>query len=761
MSKRIIESMINFKYFQKLHKTHKETPSRFFARYFLSKISKKTEFKKPNVNFIFKFSDYKSLNLETSQDIFIKELKKNETEEINSKKDINTFYCDRETRDRNVNIMMNILLRRKKCKRYFKYNDINEKLIKILLTHSYHANFKKDSIIFKEGSKQIAFYFLIRGKIALKTLNPELMKKNMIKNRLKLENIYSQIKTEEKFNLQNKNDDNISLDNFVSTTNLDPFMQFENDNRKKNRPRITSSKELNKSPDVRRSKHRVATLKEEAYASPRKIIQNRILVENFNKLQNELSFTVKTYTENDFFCDWECIYDKPHTETAYAEEDIDLLILPKKHFDKYFANHLIKVDNQRKIFLTKRIEFLHINNVINLKPEFYDKGKVIYTQFDPANEFFIVYKGRGALMDLNENYVYKKRSDVVYNSDNLKKICNMGEGCVVGLESFNDGMKKYDNNFVIDEDNTVIYRIKMHAITLDNYLKKKNKIKLKKQLNEMYLNQIEMLPKLINHKRLTNEEKKYKKTEEKINNVFYDAKKYFWKKIVNEKRINTVYGNLNQITEIKKQISEKTDKSFHLNKFSKSVKKIPFIDFENNDSNSNNISSSFKRKSRFHFLTTITNKRVKIPGSRISDFGLMPLQNNLKNTLESLKSGKKENKFENNNKDNKRPPSPKRFSLFNFQFKNNLFKSFQQNKKNKDGNNKEKEKEENFYDFYGDTNNEFFKTSKKFKYKKKKVKTSNLLDKYITKTIKINKGNINYNSGNFKIPLFSPKNTKK
>ena len=366
---------------------------------------------------------------------------------------------------------------------------------------------------------------------------------------------------------------------------------------KKDRPKITSLKELNKSPDVRRSKHRVATLKEEAYASPRKIIQNRILVENFNKLQNELSFTVKTYTENDFFCDWECIYDKPHTETAYAEEDIDLLILPKKHFDKYFANHLIKVDNQRKIFLTKRIEFLHINNVINLKPEFYDKGKVIYTQFDPANEFFIVYKGRGALMDLNENYVYKKRSDVVYNSDNLKKICNMGEGCVVGLESFNDGMKKYDNNFVIDEDNTVIYRIKMHAITLDNYLKKKNKIKLKKQLNEMYLNQIEMLPKLINHKRLTNEEKKYKKTEEKINNVFYDAKKYFWKKIVNEKRINTVYGNLNQITEMKKQLSEKTDKSFHLNKFSKSVKKIPYIDFENNDSNSNNISSSFKRRS--------------------------------------------------------------------------------------------------------------------------------------------------------------------
>ena len=31
----------------------------------------------------------------------------------------------------------------------------------------------------------------------------------------------------------------------------------------------------------------------------------------------------------------------------------------------------------------------------------------------------------------------------------------------------------------------------------------------------------------------------------------------------------------------------------------------------------------------------------------------------------------------------------------------------------------------------------------------------------LTKTININKGNINYNSGNFKIPLFSSKNTKK
>ena len=68
MSKRIIESMQNFHYFKKLRNTRKELRSKFFSRFFLSKIPKKTEIKKANNNFVFKFSDYKSFNLETSQE---------------------------------------------------------------------------------------------------------------------------------------------------------------------------------------------------------------------------------------------------------------------------------------------------------------------------------------------------------------------------------------------------------------------------------------------------------------------------------------------------------------------------------------------------------------------------------------------------------------------------------------------------------------------------------------------------------------------
>ncbi len=158
-------------------------------------------------------------------------------------------------------------------------------------------------------------------------------------------------------------------------------------------------------------------------------------------------------------------------------------------------------------------------------------------------------------MDVNDDYIYKKKIDIILNVRDLKRICYVGDGCVVGLESFNDGKTKYEYNFVIVEDNTIIYRINMNSINMDNYFQRKNKIKLKKQLNEMYLSQNDMLQKTIHTKRLTYEEKIKKKKEEKINGVFHDAKTYFWKKLYNDKRINTVYGDLNQITEMNKQLT--------------------------------------------------------------------------------------------------------------------------------------------------------------------------------------------------------------
>ena len=755
MSKRIIESMRNFKYFKKLHKTRKDSRSNFFARYFISKTPEKIEYKKQNANFVFKFSDYKSLNLETEEDIFINELQKEEDHSMKSKYDLNTFYKEKETNLRNINVMMNILNRNKKCRRYFKYNDINNELIKILLTYSTYKRYNKDAVIFKAGSKQSAFYYLIRGKISLKSMNNELIRKNVRTNKLKMESMYNEIKAEEKFKLQDISDDNISLDPFVSKTNLEQINFNANVSKLKAKLSLKSTSSKKNEQLIRRSKTRVTTLRLHTLEVPKNIVQEKILIENFHVMQKDLSATVKTYSQGDFFCDWEIILDKPHNETAYAEEDTDLLVLSKKYFDKYFSNHFIKTDNERKMFLTKRIEFLHINNVINLKPEFFDRGEVIYTKFDPANQFFVLYKGKGALMDLNDDYIYRKKSDVVFNSQDLKLLCYIGEGCVVGLESFNDGRMKYDNNFVIAEDNTIIYRIRMNKINNDNYLKKKNKMKLKKQLNEMYLSQNEMLPKFIHHKRLTTEEKIYKRKEEKLNDLFSDAKKYFLKKTLNEKRGNTVYGDINQITEMKNYLSEKHSSLRKTIKFSE--KKLPSLDTED--------SQPFKRRSKFHFMTTINKPKKRVSTMEVKEkeqFNILPFKNNLKNTLESMKSDKKESNLQNilkknDNAGRKSIVNPKRFSMFSFHFKSNLFKD--ENMKINKNNQILETKEENYFDFYGDNNNDLFKTTNK-KFTKKKL-TSDVFDKYVSKTIKINKGDINYNSGNFRIPLFGSSKTKK
>ena len=757
MSNRIIESMRNFHYFKKLRNTRKEPCSKFFSRFFLSKIPKKVENKKPNNNFVFKFSDYKSFHLETSEDIFIKELMKDSIEENKMIKfDINTFYSDKKSEKRNINIMINILNRNKKCRKYFKYNDFNTEKIKTLLTYSEHRRYNKNSIIYKIGWKQTGLFFLIRGEISLKTINQEIIKNHVYRNNYKLENIYNNIISEEKFNLQNKSEDDIPLDNFVSKIDINKQNEFKSPI--KSKLSLKPEEFSNTQPKVRRSFVRLATFRFENYMNTKKIVQDKILNENFNNLQKDLSCQIKTYKEGDFFCDWELIYDKPHTETAYAEEDSDILFLPKKYFDKFFMNHYLKTDNERKMFLTKRIEFLHINNVINLKPYFFDKDQVIYTKFDTANEFFVVYKGKGALMDVNDDYIYKKKSDIVLNVRDLKRVCYVEDGCVVGLESFNDGNTKYEYNFVIVEDNTIIYRIKMNSINMDNYFQRKNKIKLKKQLNEMYLSQNDMLPKTIHTKRLTYEEKIKKKKEEKINGIFYDAKAYFWKKLYNDKRINTVYGDLNQITEMNKQLSNSAHKNSCLNKTSKHnlKNKLPTIDVDNG--------SNFKRKSRFRFLTTINKNKNHLKENKSLEnnkkkesvlLNMFPIKNNMKFNIDSMKSNKKGSIFDIN----KKVQVSKRFSLFSFNFKSNLFKEFNRKKEENKAGDTKKEKEDNFFDFYGD--NDLFKTSPDLKIKKNKKLASDMIDKYISKTIQINKNDINYNSGNFRIPLFGSKKSKK
>ena len=790
MSKKI-ESMINFKYFVKLRKTKSKTATEFFSSFFSSQIPKKQKELKYNMN-IFHFKEIQ----DSPEETLINELKKPITEsEINllnlSSKKLNNYLNNSNNHyhmERNINTMLNIILQNKKCLRYFIFNSLTEKYIRILLSFSEHELYQKGLPIYKYNSKPNAFYLVIRGKVSLRSLNQEKIKNEINTKNCKFLEILKKIEVEDKFNglITEDYNDKIPLEHFVSKTNI-ISKHHDDDNVQMFFPKkqnITQRKDFRKS--FRRSFTKdYNAFQKELNQEPKKIIENKILIKNLIDLQRNLSCEVKSYGPGDFFGDLDLIMDKPHPETAYAEENTDLLILNKRYFDKYFLKQLIKVDNERRLFLTKRIDFLHVNNVVNLKPEFYDKDEVIYTQFDFAKAFYIIYKGRGALKEIKNNEC-KKKGDVIFHKNNMKTLCLVDRGCVVGMEACKEGQKKYDNNFIITEDNTIIYTIKMRGLNDDNYLKKKNRLQLKKELGALYMAQNDILPKNNNKKKkLNKEELKFKKKEDKINNLFIDAKDYYWRAILSQNKMHmkiSTFSNLNDINKNKNMYySHSNWNKFYINK--RSSGKFNLKKFFSSDFNSNRIKNKTRNIS-FKYLTSIKKFSKDNLNTSFNEKGEIPKNLMFRYTHDTSNSHKLDtfNSIANNYTDYSYIKKTSAFmkststdiylpKTFHQKFKkdpkfltlnNNIFPDILNEENNKKDYAIQKfksvdiNKMENYFSL---------KKTKKFNNiltkPKNKVKITlrkDTMDKYIEKTAKIsNSKNINYNSGYFKIPLIGGK----
>ena len=802
MSKKQLESMENFRYFIKLKKTKKKTATEFFSSFFSSQIPKRSEGRKYKTSLF----HYKDLTQETPEEILINELKKPITEpDINllnlSSKKLNNYLNNSNNHynmERNINTMVNILTRNKKCLRYFIFNSLSEKYIRLLLSFSEHEFYLKGAPIYKYNSKPNECYLVIRGKVSLRSLNQDKIKNEVIKNNYNFLEMYKKIQVEDKFHgryIEDDEYDKISVDNFVSKTNIIIKQQDDNNvniySLVKNRGKRDFKKNFRRSftKDYNLFKKEL-----ESNQNPKKIVEDKILVQNLIDLQRNLSCEVKVFTPGDFFGEWDLILDKPRPETAYAEENTDLLVLNKKYFDKYFLKQLIKVDNERRLFLTKRIDFLHANNVINLKPEFYNKDEIIYTQFDFAKKFYIIYKGHGALKQINNNNC-KKKSDVIFYKDDMKTLCLVDKGCVVGLEACKDGRKKYDNNFIITEDNTILYPIKMRGINDDNYMKKKNRIQLKKELGDLYLAQTDILPKYNNENKILNkEELKYKKNEDRLNNMFQDAKDYHWRTILSQNKIHMKINTLDicNLNEGNKNNQYTNLANWH--KFSNkkssgaiNLKKIVSTEF-------NSFSNKMKSKNRnsvYRYFNSLKksskrNSIMSFPDKEDKSKKFLPFQytNDTFNSHKSETLNLKPNNYSESSYNKKASPYLKSISIDAF-IQKTFSQRFKKDKKfltlkpmnfpripdilNEEKNNEEKILQQ-LKSFGGDSKKESFHSSKNLNKKKffnifaepkKKTKTKLtkiVVDKYITKMAKIsNDNNINYNSGYFKIPLIGAK----
>ena len=227
-----------------------------------------------------------------------------------------------------------------------------------------------------------------------------------------------------------------------------------------------------------------------------------LYMKSFSELQHVLTekreqgLTVNNYQEGNFFGEWEIMFKKMRENTAYCIEDTDLLVIDCEDFKDYFKNEMLLADFERKFFIKRIIPILDINYMPIMIPIFYSKGDIVYTEYDVANYFYIIYKGSGALKQLKDS---KNKNDIMLNLNKLETLLFVDKGCIVGLECCKGMNNKeenkdniyYDNTFIINEENTLIYKINLAKFRIN----KEEMFKLKNWLKDLYKKQNKLIRK--------------------------------------------------------------------------------------------------------------------------------------------------------------------------------------------------------------------------------------------------------------------------
>ena len=223
-------------------------------------------------------------------------------------------------------------------------------------------------------------------------------------------------------------------------------------------------------------------------------------IKSFSELQNILleqrnhGITINEHTEGNFFGEWEMMYKKLRQNTAYAIEDTSLFVIDLNAFNDLFKNEMLLADFERKFFLKRIIPILNINYLPIMIPIYYSKGDIVYTEYDKADYFYIIYKGCGALKQLK---YAKSKKDIMLNLNKLETLMIIDKGCIVGLECCKVNNKKneindvvyYDNTFIITEKNTLMYKI-----NLENFqINKEELLNLKTWMKDLYKKQNKLI----------------------------------------------------------------------------------------------------------------------------------------------------------------------------------------------------------------------------------------------------------------------------
>ena len=114
--------------------------------------------------------------IDSFEDLLIRELEKPIIGE-DELKDIISYKKDYRNRfnylkDRNIDMMLFLLKHFNRCRRYIRMNSFTDELLRILVSLSTTEHFTKGSAIYTIYSKSNSFYFVIKGSVSIKTLDP-------------------------------------------------------------------------------------------------------------------------------------------------------------------------------------------------------------------------------------------------------------------------------------------------------------------------------------------------------------------------------------------------------------------------------------------------------------------------------------------------------------------------------------------------------------------------------------------------------------
>ena len=654
--------------------------------------------------------------------------------------------------ERNIKLILDTMKKYKGYEQFITLHKISEKSLIIMSALGKIENYKRGETIYAKKDIAENFYYIIKGKVLIKSID---QKKIIDEYENKIQDYKNKTDNKSNNNNFNKYNNNIRLmKNDKSASPINSLYSIDNSQFKNENSNSSSYLINNKNMDLPHNK--MQKLEKKKLSSQLKINENNfiikknyddiinlkrrkplfyinnndnndkyklrddennknnnneltekkdIIIESFSELQQilekqrEQSIIINHYEEGNFFGEWELMYKKSRQNNAYAVEDTDLLVLDFVDFKEHFKNEMLLADFERKFFIKKIMPILNINYLPIMVPIFYSKGDVVYTEYDIANYFYIIYKGSGILKQLK---CAKNKKDIMLNLNKLETLMIVDKGCIVGLEccKSNHTMEGnidnvyYDNTFIINEENTLLFKINLEEFKIN----KEEIIKLKYWLKDLYQRQSRLIrnykeklfkPKInreIIIKNLDNQDKKYFYYRDPKKNLIEDSignnnKFPFRKKAVNININVNVSFNKNRFNSLNKENNSISKFTSNFNSYSKrssfsyldsssgfsksnskekaksTQRKSSYGDYKtiepfltNNESISNKKSFNpiNKRNSKVYKINPITdNKKVLTFSSKEEEFNEI---NDFYNKIKNLRNAKTKQKNKNENK---------------------------------------------------------------------------------------------------------------